>query len=81
VVHVDRFGNLITNLRASDVAAARSICVSGEHARLARTYGDVAEGELCAYVGSAGLVEIGVRNGSAYVRTGAGRKTTVEVSP
>ncbi|NIS80896.1 MAG: hypothetical protein GTO14_11950 [Anaerolineales bacterium] len=36
-----------------------------EHLSLSRTYGDVPEGELAAYIGSAGLLEIAVNKGSA----------------
>ena len=64
VVHVDRFGNLVTNLCAPDGAAA-SVEVAGRTLPLARTYGDVAPGALVALVGSSGRVEIALRDGSA----------------
>ncbi|HTO08145.1 MAG TPA: SAM-dependent chlorinase/fluorinase, partial [Myxococcota bacterium] len=51
VVHVDRFGNLVTNLRAPDAAPA-SLEVAGHTLPLSRTYGDVAPGRLVAVVGS-----------------------------
>jgi S-adenosyl-L-methionine hydrolase (adenosine-forming) len=68
VVHVDRFGNLITDVPGEGVAVVR---VAGREAALRRTYADVAPGELVAYVGSGGTVEIAVRDGSAAEVLGA----------
>ena len=64
VLHIDRFGNAIINLARSDVeavAAGRAIRVEagGRRLPLARTYGDVAEGEALALIGSADLLECG----------------------
>ena len=74
VIHVDRFGNLVTNLPAD---AAGEIEVAGVRAVREGSYADVAPGELVAYVGSAGLVEVGVRDGSAAERLGIGRGAVV----
>lgn len=65
IVYVDRFGNAISNLGAAEVRGARAVRVGGVEVPLRRTYGDVAAGECLAYVGSFGLVEIGVNGGSA----------------
>jgi len=70
VLHVDRFGNCTTSIRATDLAghapAAARVTVAGhEITGLARTYGGVADGALVALIGSAGRLEISVRNGSA----------------
>ena len=67
VVHVDRFGNLITNLRAPgpESAGAATVLVADRELALARTYGDAAPGELLALVGSSGRIEIAVNGGSA----------------
>jgi S-adenosylmethionine hydrolase len=86
VIHCDRFGNLVTNLATSLIAdrlgtglRGGSVEVAGAVAPLATTYGDVAPGELVAYGGSAGYLEIGVRDGSAAARLGARRGTPVHV--
>lgn len=79
VVHVDGYGNLITNVRA-DGAAPASVMTSGRAIGVKRTYADVADGALVAYVGSAGTVEIGVRNGSAAAVLALGRGSVVEVT-
>jgi hypothetical protein len=63
VVHVDRFGNLITDLPAAE--AGNHVAVAGHHLRVRRTYQDVASGLLLAYVGSAGTIEIAIRDGRA----------------
>lgn len=72
-VHVDRFGNLITNIGADLVHHADSWQVwVGDHqvGGLRSTFGEVAVGSWVAYLGSGGTVEIGVRNGSAAAMVG-----------
>jgi S-adenosyl-L-methionine hydrolase (adenosine-forming) len=63
IVHIDRFGNLISDLPESEAGPA--IAVAGEILPLVGTYEDVAPGQLLAYIGSAGTVEIAVRDGRA----------------
>ena len=73
VIHVDRFGNLITTLTPDQVPAYARLEVEGlEVGPVRQTYGDVARGELLAYIGSGGEVEIAVRDGSAATRLGIG---------
>lgn len=73
VIYVDRFGTLITNLTSELVPSYATVEVEGlEIGPLRRTFGDVPTGGLLAYVGSAGQVEIGVRDGSAARRLGMG---------
>lgn len=85
VVHVDRFGNLLTNL---DRAAVRSFRLPALSVRVAdmttvplrRTYGDVAPGELVALWSSWETIEIAVRDGNAAARLGLGRGAAVTVT-
>ena len=84
VLHVDRFGNLITTFKLAgpggDQAApglapgTRGVIRIGRQSgiRLRRTYGEARPGELLAYVGSSGYLEIAVRDGSAAARLGIG---------
>lgn len=65
IIHVDRFGTLITNLPGSGSGA--EIRVAGRVIPVSRTFADVPPGELVAYVGSGGTLEIAVRNGRADV--------------
>lgn len=73
IVYVDRFGSLVTNLTPELVPAYARIEVEDlDIGQLRRTYDDVATGGLLAYLGSAGTIEIAVRNGSAARRLGIG---------
>ncbi|MCU0621199.1 MAG: SAM-dependent chlorinase/fluorinase, partial [Gemmatimonadales bacterium] len=73
VIHEDRFGTLVTDLTAEDVPPYAVVFVGDfEVGPLRRTFGDVASGGLLAFVGSAGMVEVAVRDGSAARRLGAG---------
>lgn len=75
VIAVDRFGNAITNLMT--LRPARWVEVAGVRLPLVRTYAEVGVGEPAALVGSSGLVEIAVREGSASAALGLDRGTTV----
>jgi S-adenosylmethionine hydrolase len=79
VIHVDTFGNLVTNLPATSLPARFQAKVQGHTAQAAPHYQAVAPGGLLALVGSAGLLEISVRDGSAAAVTGATRGTPVKV--
>lgn len=81
VVQVDRFGNLVTDLPAAQVALGIAIEIDDRQvARVHRTYSDVAPGELLAHVGSGGTVEIAVREGSAARVLGVGRGARVAIA-
>lgn len=80
VLSTDRFGNLITNVPAGWLTDGAGISVDGESVGPVRcTYGDVEPGALLALVGSAELLEVSVRDGSAADRLGVGRGAEVVV--
>jgi S-adenosylmethionine hydrolase len=81
VVHVDRFGNLITNIERAALPAGRSwVSLSGEPIGPLRDhYAEVGQGALLALIGSEGLLEVAVRDGAAAVVTAAGVGARVEV--
>lgn len=86
VIHVDRFGNLTTNLAEAQlqriVARGRReavVVVEGAVVPLARTYSDVPPGEACALIGSSGLLEVAVNQGDASRLLGARRGAPVRV--
>ncbi|BAD79018.1 hypothetical protein syc0828_c [Synechococcus elongatus PCC 6301] len=62
---IDRFGNLITNLPAELGQTAAGLIWGDRWLPLARTYSEVAIGELLVLAGSHGYLEIAQRNGSA----------------
>jgi len=70
VIHVDRFGNLVSNVRQQDLADFRdmrlSISICGvELLEISPHYSVVREGKPVALWNSWGRLEIAVRNGSA----------------
>jgi S-adenosyl-L-methionine hydrolase (adenosine-forming) len=77
VVHVDRFGNLVTNIPQDDAPARARVAVCGRECALVRTYADVEAGQLLALVGSRGVLEVSVRDGSAASLLAAERGATV----
>jgi len=85
ILHVDHFGNLITDIQhLPEPSAQVFIQVGGTRiVGLSRTFADVEPGELVAYVGSSGHLEIAVREGDATTRLGlsVGDPVIVGTSP
>lgn len=84
IVHIDHFGNVVTNLMLPDDWNPERISVEtgGLPAALPslhRTYGDVEEGSPLALVGSHSFLEIAVRQGSAAERFKLRRGDAVRV--
>jgi len=83
VTYVDRFGNLLTSVAADLVWPGAQIEITGREGTFrpafGKTFADVAPGELVAYIGSSGLLEVGLRDGSAALSTGAGRGSPVRL--
>lgn len=83
VVHVDAFGNLVTNLPAAflpRLLAAGRILVGGRAVtRVVRTYGEAPPGSLVALVGSQDALEVAVVEGSAGDRLAAAVGTPVTI--
>jgi len=77
VVHVDRFGNCITNISKENLPERCSVEARGEEYTVVRTYASAAIGEPLALIGSAGWLEIAVREGSAADRLGIAPGTRV----
>jgi S-adenosylmethionine hydrolase len=78
VVHIDRFGNLITDIPGAWVDSSWVFEVAGrELGGLRRTYSDVGVGEAAVVIGSAGTVEIAARDESAAKRYGVARGDAV----
>lgn len=63
IVYVDRYGNLITGLRAPATDAI--VACAGRHLRYARTFCEIAGGEAFWYQNAFGLLEISVNLGRA----------------
>ncbi len=85
IVHIDRFGNCITNIRRADFEAARQgrpvkIFAGNTIIREIRsTYGEVAHGEPLALFGSNDYLEIAVHGGNASELLGIRKGAPVNV--
>jgi S-adenosylmethionine hydrolase len=86
VIHVDRFGNLVTSIdsetveRLSRGSGVLTVRIGGRRMPVVRTYGDLSMGGAGALAGSHGRLEIAVREGSAATRLRARRGTMVRLS-
>tara|TARA_R110000868_G_scaffold408293_5_gene690994 strand:- start:25657 stop:26445 length:789 start_codon:yes stop_codon:yes gene_type:complete len=71
VIHIDRFGNLITNISENlleDTAGRRKVKIYVGNTiidHLVNTFGDVEPGEPVAFIGSSGMLEVGINKGNA----------------
>lgn len=84
VLHIDRFGNLIISFVPPSSTYQLAVTAGGKRiSKVARTFADVARGELLAYVGSSGYLEIAVREGNAHSTTGlrVGDSVLIEKRP
>jgi len=77
VVHLDRFGNLITSIRATDLAGDDVVEVSGRELPILGTYSDLPPGATGGLIGSGGRLEIATREESAARSLGVGRGARV----
>ena len=80
VVYVDRFGNLMSGLRAANIAATAVLELDGHAVRHARTFGDAPAGAVFWYENSSGLVEIAMPNASAAAALDAGAGSRIAVA-
>ena len=79
VIHVDVYGNLVTNFAGVDLPRGFQVVLGDRTVPAAAYYAAVKPGELVAVVGSSGLLEVSVRDGSAAELTGARRGTPVSI--
>lgn len=76
VIHVDHFGNIVTNLDASIAARPFELDIANTKiTTLSRAYSEAETDEPFVIFGSAGLIEISVKNGSAAEKLRARRGT------
>jgi len=83
VLHVDRFGNLITNVTRELLPAEQvRIHIADRHViGPIKAYALAVDGELLALIGSSGCLEIALRNGSAAEMLELGRGARVVITP
>jgi len=81
IIDIDKFGNLITNIPSEMITAKPRITIAGRaEIGLFHAYSDVDPGKPLAYIGSMGLLEIGVNQGRAdsYFKLDIGGKVRIE---
>lgn len=83
IIQVDNFGNLISNIQLETVKnRIKAIKIKGRTIlHLRATFSKVAKGEILAYWGSAGFLEIGVNQGnvSEKLKAKIGEKVEIEL--
>lgn len=85
VVHVDRFGNLVTNIDRKTFEAfgrqgpVRILAGGTAVERLVSTYAEIGAGEICALFGSSDHLEFAANAASAAGQLGLGRMASVEI--
>jgi S-adenosylmethionine hydrolase len=84
ILHIDRFGNIITNIAPKEVTnvATEIQAVSIDRSfvsRWIRFYEEAPENTPCLIIGSSGLVEISLKNSSAARLLNATLDTPVKV--
>lgn len=85
VVHIDRYGNLITNIPGEVIQqfqnrrGVRIYIGSTILKRIVNTFGDVKQGEVMAFVGSTGMLEVGVNTGNAEELLGVYKGAAVSI--
>lgn len=77
VIHVDTYGNLVTNVPFHAIARVRSVHVAGRSVPIRGTYGEAPKGSLLALVNSYDLLEIAENQGSAAATLGIGRGAAI----
>jgi S-adenosyl-L-methionine hydrolase (adenosine-forming) len=79
IVYIDHFGNAMTGLRGSVLAADRKLVVAGRVLERAGTFSERSEGAAFWYENSNGLVEIAVNRGRADRELGLEIGTPVKI--
>ncbi len=90
IVHVDKFGNLISSMSEDDLQVILAGMEDGDLTGvvavlndtvmpLVRAYGQLSEGEPCALVGGSGHVEVAINRGNAAAQLGAGRGSAMRL--
>ena len=80
VIYVDRYGNVMTGLRATALSPDAVLRVGTTSLSRLRTFGDAAPGQPFCYENSSGLIEIALNTGSAAAALGLEPGTEVTVA-
>ena len=82
VIHVDRYGNLVTTIRKEQLPQDFTLDINGHRIEsMVRTFSDAPPGSLACHIDSSGFLAIAEREGDAAARTGAARGDAVVLTP
>jgi S-adenosyl-L-methionine hydrolase (adenosine-forming) len=85
VLHVDSFGNIITNISRKEIAKAKTLNVKLQNfslrLSLGKTYAQTKPREAIALIGSHGFLEIALNQGSAAEKFHIATEDKIEVTP
>ncbi|HEX9971645.1 MAG TPA: SAM-dependent chlorinase/fluorinase [bacterium] len=81
IIHIDKFGNLITNISENQLQKPILSIIVGSYqmSHLSKSYADVEIGKPLAIIGSSGFLEIAVRNDNAQKQLSINRGDMVEL--
>lgn len=79
VVHIDRYGNLVTTVQASQCGANFAVTIAGCRIAARTTFAEAAPGDLVSHVDSSGFVAVACNRGNAAHVLGVGRGAPVMV--
>jgi len=85
VVHIDRYGNLVTNIPAKmlkDAGEDRAVRIYVGNTilkEIVTTFGDVPDGEPAAYIGSSDNLEVAINKGNAQQMLGVEKGAQVSI--
>jgi S-adenosylmethionine hydrolase len=84
-LHIDGFGNIVTNIQQKELGNPKKIKVKMSNfllnLPLARNYAQVKPNEPTALIGSQGFLEVALNQGSAAAKFGIHAGDAVEVAP
>ncbi len=82
IIHIDGFGNVITNIPDKMVGAPKYVSILDRKLRFLQSYGFAEKGELIALINSESLLEFAMNQGdaSAILPYEVGDRITVELS-
>ncbi|WP_457549575.1 SAM hydrolase/SAM-dependent halogenase family protein [Archaeoglobus sp.] len=78
VVFIDRFGNVVTNLKAEEIKG-KYLFFEGVKIPIVRCYEEVEKGKPLALIGSFGTLELSVREGSFAEEFGVSSSDSIEL--
>lgn len=70
IIYIDHFGNLMTGIRGNSISVETKLVYKGLNVNYVDTYSNMPDGQLCWYINSNQLVEIGLNKMNAGLEHG-----------